>query len=122
VLNDVTVTQAAAVAELAAGGTRPRGVLASAMRIGRDHIASTVYSLVLAYAGSALPLLLLFSLSQQSTTEVLTSDSLAPEIAISLIGGIALVLVVPVTTALAATISHAPPAVIADRPEPAAVG
>jgi uncharacterized membrane protein len=119
VLNDVTVTQAAAVAELAAGGTRPPGVLASAMRIGRDHIASTVYSLVLAYAGSALPLLLLFSLSQQSTTEVLTSDSLAPEIAISLIGGIALVLVVPLTTALAATISHARPAAMADRPEPA---
>jgi uncharacterized membrane protein len=106
VLNDVTVTQAAAVAELTAGGLRRRNVMTSAMRIGRDHIASTVYSLVLAYAGSALPLLLLFSLSGQSTTEVLTSDSLAPEIAISLIGGIALVLVVPLTTALAATVSH----------------
>jgi uncharacterized membrane protein len=106
VLNDVTVTQAAAVAELTAGGANRRGVLSSAMRIGRDHIASTVYSLVLAYAGSALPLLLLFSLSQQSTSQVLTSDSLAPEIATSLIGGIALVIVVPLTTALAASLSH----------------
>jgi uncharacterized membrane protein len=106
VLNDVTVTQAAAVAELRAGGASRRVVLSSAMRIGRDHIASTVYSLVLAYTGSSLPLLLLFSLSRQSTTDVLTSDSLAPEIATSLIGGIALVLVVPLTTALAAAINQ----------------
>lgn len=106
VLNDVTVTQAAAVAELRAGGAERWVVLSSAMRIGRDHIASTVYSLVLAYAGSALPLLLLFSLSRQPTTDVLTSDSIAPEIATSLIGGIALVLVVPLTTALAAAISQ----------------
>lgn len=110
VLNDVTVTQASAVAELRAGGADRRTVLRSAMRIGRDHIASTVYSLVLAYAGSALPLLLLFFLSQQSTTDVLSSDSLAPEIATGLIGSIALVLVVPLTTAVAAALHQQAPA------------
>ena len=71
VLNDVTVTQASTVFELAAMGddwitlrvlprrTR-RTIFLGAMRVGRDHIASTVYTLVLAYAGSSLPLLLLF--------------------------------------------------------------
>jgi uncharacterized membrane protein len=105
VLNDVTVTQVAAVAELAPHAASRRAVFASTMRIGRDHIASTVYSLVLAYAGSALPVLLLFSLSRESTTDVLSSDAVAPEIAASLIGGIALVVVVPLTTALAAALA-----------------
>jgi uncharacterized membrane protein len=104
VLNDVTVTQVSAVSELAGSGLSRRQLFQSAMRIGRDHIASTVYSLALAYAGSALPLLLLFSLSGQSTLNVLTSDSIAPEIAASLIGATALVLVVPMTTAIAAAL------------------
>jgi uncharacterized membrane protein len=108
VLNDVTVTQVSAVAELAPHAPSRRAVFSSAMRIGRDHIASTVYSLILAYAGSALPLLLLFSLSRQATLNVLSSDAVAPEIAASLIGGIALVVVVPLTTALAAAFVPAP--------------
>ena len=61
VLNDVTVTQASTVFELAevGDGSSRRAIFLGAMRVGRDHIASTVYTLVLAYAGSALPLLLL---------------------------------------------------------------
>jgi uncharacterized membrane protein len=105
VLNDVTVTQAVAVFELAAtdeSATRSR-LFSSGMRIGRDHIASTVYSLVLAYAGSALPLLLLFSITGQAVGDVLTSDALGPEIVAGLIGATSLVLVVPLTTAIAAT-------------------
>jgi uncharacterized membrane protein len=115
VLNDVTVTQVSAVSELAGSGLSTRQLFQSAMRIGRDHIASTVYSLVLAYAGAALPLLLLFSLSGQSTLNVLTSDSLAPEIAASLIGGTALVVVVPLTTAIAAALLRP-----MNRPDPGA--
>ena len=64
VLNDVTVTQASTVFELApiwATETSRRTIFLGAMRVGRDHIASTVYTLVLAYAGSSLPLLLLFA-------------------------------------------------------------
>jgi uncharacterized membrane protein len=100
VLNDVTVTQASAVFELAAAdpAASRRRVFSAAMRIGRDHIASTVYSLVFAYAGSALPLLLLFVITGQSVGDVLTGDALGPEIAAGLIGAIALVLVVPLTT------------------------
>jgi uncharacterized membrane protein len=104
VLNDVTVTQVAAVSELSGPGAKRATVFAAAMRIGREHIASTVYSLVLAYTGSALPVLLLFSLSRQSTTSVLASDAIAPEVAAGLIGGIALVLVVPITTAVASAL------------------
>ena len=107
VLNDVTITQASAVFELAAvGGDRSRRtIFGSAMRVGSDHIASTVYTLVLAYAGSALPLLLLFSVAGRSLSDVLTSESVAIEITRSAVGGIALALSVPLTTAIAAVLA-----------------
>jgi uncharacterized membrane protein len=115
VLNDVTVTQASTVFELAAVGdeTSRRTIFLGAMRVGRDHIASTVYTLVLAYAGSSLPLLLLFSVSNRSLGDVLTTESVAIEIARSAVGGIALALSVPLTTAIAtvlATSGRAAPA------------
>ena len=106
VLNDVTVTQASTVFELAAlEGSSRRAIFVGAMRVGRDHIASTVYTLVLAYAGSALPLLLLFSVANRSFGDVLTSESVAIEIARSAVGGIALALSVPLTTAIAAVLA-----------------
>jgi uncharacterized membrane protein len=106
VLNDVTVTQASTAFELAAlPGTSRGAVFVGAMRVGRDHIASTVYTLVLAYAGSALPLLLLFSVANRSLSDVLTSESVAIEIARSAVGGIALALSVPLTTAIAAMLA-----------------
>jgi uncharacterized membrane protein len=107
VLNDVTVTQASTVFELAelGDGTSRRAIFLGAMRVGRDHIASTVYTLVLAYAGSALPLLLLFSVANRSLGDVLTSESVAIEIARSAVGGIALALSVPLTTAIAAVLA-----------------
>jgi uncharacterized membrane protein len=106
VLNDVTITQASTVFELAhiGHGTR-RQVFTRAMRVGSDHIASTVYTLVLAYAGSSLPLLLLFSVANRSLTDVLTSESVAIEIARSAVGGIALALAVPLTTAIATVLA-----------------
>ncbi|MDT5018970.1 MAG: hypothetical protein QOD39_5130 [Mycobacterium sp.] len=106
VLNDVTVTQASTVFELAGlEGSSRRTIFVGAMRVGRDHIASTVYTLVLAYAGSALPLLLLFSVAGRSLGDVLTSESVAIEIARSAVGGIALALSVPLTTAIAAVLA-----------------
>lgn len=105
VLNDVTVTQASAVFELAEHGGTRRSVFVGAMRVGRDHIASTVYTLVLAYAGSALPLLLLFSVANRSLGDVLTGESVAIEIARSAVGGIALALSVPLTTGIAAVLA-----------------
>jgi uncharacterized membrane protein len=107
VLNDVTVTQASTVFELAGMGeeTTRRTIFLGAMRVGRDHIASTVYTLVLAYAGSSLPLLLLFSVANRSLGDVLTSESVAIEIARSAVGGIALALSVPLTTAIATVLA-----------------
>lgn len=106
VLNDVTVTQASTAFELAAldPTASRRRVYTGAMRVGRDHIASSVYTLVLAYAGSALPLLLLFSIAGRSLRDVVTGDTVAVEVVRALVGGIALVASVPLTTAIAATL------------------
>jgi uncharacterized membrane protein len=118
VLNDVTVTQASTAFELAEHSDSRRAVFVGAMRVGRDHIASTVYTLVLAYAGSALPLLLLFSVANRSLGDVLTSESVAIEIARSAVGGIALALSVPLTTAIAAVLAtpHGEPASVPAAP------
>jgi len=105
VLNDVTVTQASTAFEIAEHGANRRAIFTGAMRVGRDHIASTVYTLVLAYAGSALPLLLLFSVANRSLSDVLTSESVAIEVTRSAVGGIALALSVPLTTGIAAVLA-----------------
>nr|WP_190199286.1 YibE/F family protein [Streptomyces djakartensis] len=116
VLDDVTVTQTSAVWELhdANPSMGWRGLYRAGIRIGRDHIASVVNTLVLAYAGAALPLLLLFSIAQSGVGTVANSEIVAEEIVRTLIGSIGLVASVPVTTVLAALV------VSADRPEPAA--
>ncbi|MEN0136487.1 MAG: YibE/F family protein [Rhodococcus sp. (in: high G+C Gram-positive bacteria)] len=108
VLNDVTITQAASAFELASldPDASRRQIFGSAMRVGRDHIASTVYTLVLAYAGGALPLLLLFSVAGRSIQDVLLSDAVAIEIVRSAVGGIALALSVPLTTAIAVMLAR----------------
>jgi uncharacterized membrane protein len=107
VLNDVTVTQASAVWALRAAdpSASPRHLYRSAMRIGRDHIASTVDTLVLAYAGAALPLLLLFTLASRPVGDVVTGELVAEEIVRTLVGSIGLVASVPITTALAAFVA-----------------
>ena len=111
VLNDVTITQASAVFEVAAADEHATvGQLFTAgMRVGRDHIASTVYTLVLAYAGSALPLLLLFNVTGRSFGEVITSDDIAGEIVRSWVGGVGLILAVPLTTLIAAALARPRP-------------
>ncbi|GAC68546.1 hypothetical protein GS4_16_00760 [Gordonia soli NBRC 108243] len=107
VLNDVTITQASAAFELSAAGEPTRtATFRAAMRVGRDHIASTVYTLVFAYAGSALPLLLLFSVAQQPFGSLLTTDAVAVELGRSFVGGIAIALSVPLTTAIAALLTR----------------
>ncbi|MFJ3306093.1 YibE/F family protein [Streptomyces sp. NPDC086549] len=114
VLDDVTVTQTSAVWELHEANPSMgwRGLYRAGIRIGRDHIASVVNTLVLAYAGAALPLLLLFSIAQSSVATVANSELVSEEIVRTLVGSIGLVASVPVTTALAALV------VSADRPAP----
>ena len=88
-LDDVTVTQASAVWEIrqASPSISTADLYAAGLRVGRDHIASTVNTLLLAYAGAALPLLILFSLSGQGLGFVVSSEVIALEI-VSDIGGI----------------------------------
>jgi uncharacterized membrane protein len=106
VLDDVTVTQAVTVAELAAGRPTSRWQLyRSAIRIGRAHVGSAVNTIVLAYAGTSLPLLLLVTVSPQPLTEMLTSEFLAQEVLRAAVGTIGLVAAVPVTTALATLVA-----------------
>ncbi|MEU2712728.1 YibE/F family protein [Streptomyces sp. NPDC007205] len=109
VLDDVTVTQTSAVWELHEANPSMgwRGLYRAGIRIGRDHIASVVNTLVLAYAGAALPLLLLFSIAQSSVGTVADSELVAEEIVRTLVGSIGLVASVPVTTALAALVVSA---------------
>jgi uncharacterized membrane protein len=75
--------------------------------VGRDHIASTVYTIVFAYAGAALPLLLLFELYSQPFLVTLFSSAVAEEVIRTLVGAIALVLAVPLTTAAGAFFAKA---------------
>lgn len=103
VLNDVTVTQASAVWEIftANPATSVGRLYRSAMRIGADHIASTVYTLVLAYAGAALPLLVVFTVADRSLGDVVTGELVAEEVVRTLVGSVGLVAAVPITTGLA---------------------
>jgi uncharacterized membrane protein len=100
VLNDVTITQSSAVWELyeLAPGTSARKLFTSAMRIGRDHIASTVYTIAFAYAGAALPILIIVMLYNRPLADTLTSAELSEEVIRTLVGSIGLVLAIPVTT------------------------
>ena len=106
VLDDVTVTQVSAVWELkrARPDADQADLYRRAVRIGRDHISSTVNTLFLAYAGAALPLLLLFQEAGTSISSVATREVVAVEIVRALVGSVGLVASVPISTALAATI------------------
>ncbi len=103
VLNDVTITQSSAVWELrqAAPGMSRGTLYGTAMRIGRDHIGSTIYTIVFAYAGAALPVLLLIELYAQPLTQTLTNQDIAEELVRTMSSAIGLILAVPVTTGLA---------------------
>lgn len=106
VLDDVTVTQVSAVAALkrADPDLGHVALYREAMRIGRDHVASVVNTLVLAYAGASLPLVLLFSQGAKSTGRIITSEIVAVEVVRMLVGSIGLIVAVPITTALAAVV------------------
>ena len=108
-LDDVTVTQAATVLELSARNNElsTRQLMISGLRVGREHIASTVNTLLLAYAGSSIPLLLLFAVSEQSLGDVANSELIAIELVRTLCGSIGLVAALPITTYLAASLMRA---------------
>ncbi|HTY22307.1 MAG TPA: YibE/F family protein [Desulfomonilaceae bacterium] len=103
VLDDLVITQASAVFELreANQALGLRGLFGKAYRIGQDHIASTVNTLVMAYTGVALPLLLLFSLARGNYGQLINVASVAEEIVRTIVGSVGLVAAVPVSTFIA---------------------
>jgi uncharacterized membrane protein len=107
VLDDVTVSQASTV--LALRGANPalrfRELFLRALRVGRDHVSATVNTLVLAYVGAALPLLLIFSSADLGLGDALNLEVVAKEVVATLVGSIGLIAAVPVTTALAAVLA-----------------
>ena len=107
VLDDVTVSQASTVMALrAANETLPfRELFTRATSVGRDHITATVNTLVLAYAGASLPILLTFSLGQAPFQEALNSEAVASQVIATLVGSIGLITAVPITTAVAAALA-----------------
>lgn len=107
VLDDVTVSQASIVMALRrANPALPVWRLyREALIVGRDHVAATVNTLVLAYLGTSLPIVLLFSVAGTSFGDAVNAEALAQEIVGTLVGSIGLVAAVPVTTALAALLA-----------------
>jgi uncharacterized membrane protein len=109
VLNDVTNTQASSVWELRAASSdmSRRHLFLSAMRIGRDHIASTIYTIAFAYAGASLAVLMLLTIYNRPLVQLISSESLAEEIARTIVTSIGLILAVPITTAIATLVTTA---------------
>lgn len=103
VLDDLVITQASVVFELY--GLNPaltwKQLYQRAMRVGQDHVAATVNTLVLAYAGAALPMFLLFSISGEQISYLLNLEFVTEEVVRTMVGSLGLITAVPLTTFLA---------------------
>lgn len=103
VLDDIAITQSAVVHELKTlkESLSQKEIFARALRVGKEHLGALVNTLALAYAGSSLPLLLIFTISEESPWRLLNREIFATEIIRTLVGSMGLILAVPITTALA---------------------
>jgi uncharacterized membrane protein len=107
VLDDLTVSQSSTVMALrrADPSLTFRALFRNALAVGHDHIAATVNTLVLAYVGASLPVLLVFSLADTPLTDAVNFEAVAAAIVAMLVGSIGLIAAVPITTALAALLA-----------------
>jgi len=103
ILDDIAVSQVAAVGELRrANGTMPkRGIYHAAMRVGRSHLSAIINTLIMAYAGTALPLLVLLHVNGNAAGTVINSELIATEIVRAVVGSLGLVLAMPIATLVA---------------------
>jgi uncharacterized membrane protein len=122
VLDDVTMSQASLVSELHRANPTAgfAALVGGALRVGRDHIAATVNTLFLAYAGAALPSLILFVTGPESLGTVATAEIVAVEVVRALCGSVGLIAAVPLTTVLAALVVTEEPAQAPAQPAAAA--
>jgi uncharacterized membrane protein len=111
VLDDLTVSQSSTVMALrkANAALRTRQLIRAALDVGHDHIAATVNTLVLAYAGASLPVLLVFSIGGTSFGNALNTAAVAEQVVAMLVGSIGLIAAVPITTTLAALLAERMP-------------
>ena len=107
VLVDMTVSQASTVIALRRANPALgfRGLFGGALDVGHDHIAATVNTLVFAYAGASLPVLLVFSIGGTTLVDAVNSEAVAAEIVAALVGSIGLIASMPITTGLAALLA-----------------
>ena len=112
VLNDITIGQSSAVFEFHAHDPdmTAEKLFRRVSNIGRDHIAATVNTLVLAYAGASLPLLILFVAGNDQWSNVINNEIVAQEVVRALVGSIGLIASVPITTWIASLIAVRTPA------------
>lgn len=115
VLDDVTITQAATVGEVARANPSysVRQLYRAGTRVGRSHIASVINTIILAYAGSSLPLLILVVATNDPLGDVVTDQIIAQEIVRGAVATLGLIAAVPITTALAALTARE---VVSQRP------
>lgn len=108
VLDDIAVTQAAVVGELCSANASMsrREVFTRAIRVGREHVGALVNTLVLAYTGASLPLLLLFYTTAAEPTSILNMEIFATEVVRAIVGSVGLILAVPLVTVLAVYLLH----------------
>jgi uncharacterized membrane protein len=113
VLDDVTVSQASTVLALRRANESLgfRRLFGEAIAVGRDHLGATVNTLVLAYAGAALPVLLIFNTQSTPFSDAVNQEAVAEQIVAMLVGSIGLIAAVPLTTAIAALLASRMPAV-----------
>jgi uncharacterized membrane protein len=107
VLDDLTVSQSSTVMALRRANPTLefRALFRSALSVGHDHIAATVNTLALAYAGASLPVLLIFSLAETPFADAINFEAVAEAVVAMLVGSIGLIAAVPITTALAALLA-----------------
>ena len=123
VLDDVTVSQSSTIFELRRANPELtiRQLFAAGVRVGRDHIAATVNTLVLAYVGAALPLLILFTQSNQPLLHIINREIVAEEIVRTLVGSLGLISAVPLTTGIASWLAVRTPHALLEEQEGAHV-
>ncbi|HEY8584367.1 MAG TPA: YibE/F family protein [Capillimicrobium sp.] len=111
VLADTAVSQVSTVMALRRANPRqaPAQLYREAFVVGRDHLAATIHTLVLAYVGAALPLLLIIEASDAGLVAAITSQELAEPVVATLVGALALIVAVPLSTLLAAHLLHRVP-------------
>ena len=112
VLVDLTVSQASTVIALRRANPALgfAGLFRGALDVGHDHIAATVNTLVFAYAGASLPVLLIFTIGDVSFNDAVNGEAVAEQVIAALIGSIGLIASMPLTTALAAALASRVPA------------